>query len=153
MSYADAYAKLIDSALTSLEAIEEPSDVHPFVLRTATQLRELSATTTEFYPGEFLNIFKDAVVERIGAESADCEQALHDAKAEAATASGELQARLAEAHATGDRDAEHAVWREREIRQAECQAKVDAASKHADMLILRLGAFRELASAFGIDST
>jgi hypothetical protein len=151
MSYVDAYTKLTDSALSSLETIDKSEDVHPFVVQTAAQLHQISTDIPEFYIGEFFNIFKDAVVERLRAESADCQKALNDANAEAAAASTELQARLAAAHAGGDREAEHAVWREREIRQAECQAKVDAASNRGNVLSLRLGAFQELALAMGID--
>jgi hypothetical protein len=151
MSYEDAYARLIDSALTSLDAIEGPEDVQPFILQISTQLNELSVSMPEFYIGEFFNMFKDVVVERFSAASADCERALREANAEAATVSADLQARLATAHAAGDRAAEHAVWREREVRQAACQAKVDAVTKRADVLGLRLGAFQELVSAMGGD--
>jgi hypothetical protein len=149
----DVYTEIIDSALTSLDAITKPEDAHPFVLRTAAQLRKASANIAEFYIGEFFNIFKDMVIERFRAESAECQQALRDANAEAATVSAELRIRLAAAHAAGDREAEHAVWREREIRQAACQAKVDAASKRVDMISLRLSVFQELASTLGIDFT
>lgn len=151
MSYADAYTKLIDSAFTSLEAIEEPEDVHPFVVKTAAQVRELSAKTPEFYAGEFVNLFKDAVVERVRIEAAHGEQALRDANAEADAASAELQVRFDEAHAAGNREAEHAVWRDREIRQAACQAKIDEVTRRADVLGLRLTAFQELASALGFN--
>jgi hypothetical protein len=151
MSYADAYTKLIDSTLVSLEAIEGPEDVHPFIVQTAAQVHELSAKIPEFYAEEFFDIFKDAVVERFRIETADCEQELRDANAEAATASDELQVRFDAARAAGDREAEHAVWRDREIRQVACQAKVDAASRRADIIGLRLGAVQELPSALGIN--
>jgi hypothetical protein len=151
MSYEDAYTKLIYSTLTSLEAIESPDGVNPFVAQTATQVGELSTKIPEFYVEEFFNILKDAVVERFRIETADCERALRDANAEAAAASDELQARLDAARAAGDRETEHAVWRDREMRQAACQAKVDAASRRADILSLRLSAFQELPSALGIN--
>jgi len=88
---------------------------------------------------------------RMRIETADCEQELRDANAEAATASDELQVRFDAARAAGDREAEHAVWRDREIRQVACQAKVDAASRRADIIGLRLGAVQELPSALGIN--
>lgn len=151
MRYADAYTKLIDTALISLESIETPDNVRPFVLQTAAQVRELSAKTPEFYVGEFFSRFKDEVVERCQAEAEACQQAVHDAHAEGATASAELQARFDAAHAAGDREAEHAVWRDREIGQAAVQAKVDAAGKRADVISLRLDACLELASTLGIN--
>jgi hypothetical protein len=122
-------------------------------VQTAAQVREFSVKIPGFYVEEFFNIFKDSVVERVRIESADCEQALRDANAEAATASDELQARLDAARAASDRETEHAVWRDREIRQAACQAKVDAVTRRIGILSLRLGAFQELPSALGINFT
>lgn len=109
MSYANAYTKLIDSTLISLEAIEAPEDIYPFVVQTAAEISELSAKIPEFYVEEFFNIFKDTVIERYRIESADCQQALNDANAEAATASAELQDRFDAARAAGDRETGHAV--------------------------------------------
>jgi inorganic triphosphatase YgiF len=151
MSYADAYTRLMDSALHSLDAIEEQGNVLSFVLQTAAHIQELSAQVPEFYIGEFFNMFKDAAVKRFRIEMADCEQTLRDAKADAASASAQLQARLDTARAAGDRVAEHAIWREREVRQKAYQAKVDAASSRMDVIGLRIKALPELASALGID--
>jgi hypothetical protein len=149
--HADAYEALIGSTLTFLEAVETTEGVGPFVMQAARQIREQSASIPEFYTGVFINMLKDAVVERCRIEAADCEQAVRAAKEGAATATDELQAHLAAARAAHDPEAEHAVWRDRDTRQAACQAKLDAVTKRAGMLSLRLSAFQQLSSAVGFD--
>lgn len=151
MSYVNAYAELLDSSLALLQAIESPEDARPFIERISMQVDKSSAKIPEFYVGEFFNILKDAVVEHCRIEADDCERALREANAEAERVSAELQIRLEEARAVGDWDAQHAVWRDREVRQAACQAKVDSASIRAEKISLRLAAFQELASSMGVD--
>ena len=70
-------------------------------------------------------------------------------KFETTTGTVELQARLEAASPAGDRDAEHAIWREREERQATCQAKVDNASRRLDSAMIRLEAYESPASTLG----
>ena len=149
--YADAYKILIASTLTLLEEIKTTEDVRPFVVQAARRIREQSDSIPEFYTGEFINMLKDAVLERCRIETADCERAAQAAKEEAARATNELQARLAAARAAHDRVAEHAVWRDRDTQQAACQAKLGAVTKRAGMLSLRLGAFKQLSSAVGFN--
>ena len=105
--HADAYKTLIGSTLKFLNAIETAEDVGPFVTQTARQIREQSASIPEFYPGEFLNILKNAVMEKCRIEVANCERAIRGAQAEAARGTTELRAKLATATAARDSAAEH----------------------------------------------
>ena len=71
---------------------------------------------------------------------------IEEAKAEANAATIELQARLDAARNAGDRKAEHAVWGELEIRQAACQAKIDATTARMDPIGLRIEAIGDPAT-------
>ena len=83
----------------------------------------MSAETPEFLYRRILHLFKDAAVAQVRTETAQGMRTLENAQAEAAA---ELQARLDAARKAHDREAEHEVWRERDARQAECRAKIDA---------------------------
>jgi len=152
-AHAKAYAKIAQDTLAYLTAIDTPEKAHTFVAQTAQQIRELSAKTPEFYSGEFISTFRDTVVKRSQREIADAQRALGDANAEAGAASAELTARFRAARAAGDHAAQHAVWRDQEIQQAACQAKVDAAAKRLQPWSLRIDAMKSLASTLGVNLT
>ena len=151
-AYAKMCAKIAQAALADLVTVDTPEKASTFIAQTAKQIRQWSAKTPEFYVGEFIGVFKDMVISRTEREQADCVGALGDVKAEAAAASAELTARYRAASAAGDRVAEHAIWRDREARQEAAQAKVDAITKRAKLIALRLQTYVDLASALGINS-
>jgi hypothetical protein len=136
--------------LVTLEAVDSSAAVSAFATQAARQVREMSARIPEFYVGEFFNFFKDAIVAYGKSVVADCQRRLAEAQVEVQIGTVELQARLDAARAVGDRDAEHAIWQEREIRQAAAQAKVDDASRRAAVLSLHVDVCSDLASALGI---
>ena len=78
---------------------------------------------------------------------------LRDVKAETAAASVELTARFRAARAAGDRAAQHAVWRDKETRQAAGQAKIATVTRRLELERLRLDAYKSLASALGASPT
>lgn len=151
-AYEHAYAEVTQAVLSSLAAVDSTTSACTFVTQTVDKVRETSASVPEFYPAEFLNMFKDAAVAHAMEELAQCRRTIEEAKAEADAATVELQARLDAARNEGDRKAEHAVWREREARQAAFQAKIDAATAQMAPIGLRLGAIESLVTAFGINS-
>lgn len=149
MDYRAAYSSLLEQLKHDLSTVETAEDADRFVVRAASQVRGEASVTREFYIGEFLNLFKRSVSTSGKAEMAECEKAVSDAKLEASFATVELQAQLEAITAVADQEAEHALWREREERQAACQAKIDAASKRLDAIIIRVDACKNLASALG----
>jgi uncharacterized membrane protein YdbT with pleckstrin-like domain len=110
----------------------------------------VSAETPEFYIGEFFNLFKDAAVAQVRTETAQGMRTLQNAQAAAAAATAELQARLDAARKAHDREAEHEVRRERDARQAECQAKIDAGTARMGLLEFHVKAIETLATALGL---
>lgn len=145
------YAAFTEATLADLGTVSTAETARAFATMTAQKVRDMSAKSPEFYAGEFFDIFKDAAVAKSRAEMAECEQAVDEAKAEAATGTAQLQERLNAARASGDRQAEHDIWREREIRQAAVQAKIDEATKRIDPISMRLDACNELAAALGLE--
>ncbi len=148
-----AYAKIVQAALAYLATVNTPEKARTFVAQTARQIREFSAKTPEFHTAEFLSIFRDMVISRSERERADCERVLRDVKAETAAASVELTARFRAARAAGDRAAQHAVWRDKETRQAAGQAKIATVTRRLELERLRLDAYKSLASALGASPT
>jgi hypothetical protein len=136
--------------LSSLRSVDSAASARTFVSQAADKVREVSASVPEFYLGEFFNVFKDAAVAQTGKEVVECQHAVEEAKAEANAATVELQAQLDAARNAGDREAEHAVWREREARQTACQAKIDVATARMDPIGVRIGAIEDLATALGL---
>jgi hypothetical protein len=153
VNHNEAYESLLEQLLPSLSAVETEESAGEFSARAADWVRSQAAVVPEFYIGEFLNIFKGAVVRQGRADIAACEQVKKDAELEADLAMVELNARLATAQAADDREAEHAVWREREERQSACQAKIDAATRRIGTVDFRLAALQALASALDFDFT
>ena len=147
--YEEEYERFTHVALSALAAVDTPAAAQTFVTQVAQQLRDLAAKIPEFYIGEFIGLFKDAVLKQCAAEVEDCKRTISGAEARAAAIGVELQPRLDAASAAGDRAAEHAVWGERQVRQAECQAEVDEASRRIGLTSCRLDAFKDLASAVG----
>ncbi len=150
MTHTGAYADLCQTLITVLKAVDTPESARAFTSQAVKQIKAAASQVQEFYTEEFFNIYKGAVVAQARNEMAACQQALRDAKAEASSASADLEARFEVAKANADRQAEHEVWRERDVRQAACQAKVDRATKRIDALNLQLDTCPELASALGI---
>jgi hypothetical protein len=148
-----SYDRLLSQLLHDLSEIETEEASHKFSSRAERQLRKEAPTVDEFYVREFLKMPTDAVASQAGIVPAECQQAISEAKLDASMAKVELQARLETASAAGDREAEHAVWREREKRQAACQAKVDAATARIDLVGFRVTALGELASTFSTGNT
>ena len=107
----------------------------------------MSAETPEFYIGEFFNLFKDAAVAQVRTETARGMRTLENVQAAAAAA---LQACLDGARKAHDREAEHEVRRERDARQAECQAKIDAGTARMGLLEFHVKAIETLATALGL---
>lgn len=153
MDYRAAYDRQLEQLMHDLSEVETVEAAHNFGVRAAQRLKVEATTTQEFYVGEFLNMLRHAVGRQAEAEMASCEQAISDAQLEASLAKVELQARLEAARAANDREAEHAVWGEREKRQAACQAKVDAAMSRIGVISTRLTACQDLASALGFGTT
>lgn len=149
-TYKHAYAEVTQAVLSSLSSVDSAASARTFVSQAANKIREACASIPEFYLGEFFNVFKDAAVAQAGKEIAECQRAIEEAKAEANAATIELQVQLDAARNAGDREAEHAVWGERETRQAACQAKIDATTARMDPIGLRIGAIEDLATALGI---
>lgn len=150
MNYSTAYTKLLDRLTLDLSMVETEESARGFAVQAAQSIRNQAATVQEFYIGEFWNLFKGDVVRRGTGELAECKQARKDARLEADIGTVELQLRLETATAAGDREAEHAVWREREDRQAACQARLDAISQRVGSVSLRLDACSHLASLLGV---
>jgi hypothetical protein len=80
----------------------------------------------------------------------ECRRLIAEANAEADAASADLEKRLGAARATNDYEAEHAVWRDREARQAACQAKIDDATARIAPMSFRLETVEGLAAALGL---
>jgi len=150
VNYEEAYEDLLKRLLATMATVETDESVLQFSAQAADSIRAAAKEVPEFYVGEFLQMLRSAVVERVQAETAAGTQALQDAKMDAATASAELTARYAAESAAGDRAAQHAIWGNREKLQAANQAKVDAVSARMDVLALQLKAFSALQSALGI---
>jgi pyruvate/2-oxoglutarate dehydrogenase complex dihydrolipoamide acyltransferase (E2) component len=102
---------------------------------------------------EFLEMFKDAAVIQGQAELSDVEQALNEVKASNEAVAAELNVRLNAARAAGDRAAQHALWREREVRQAEGQAKVDELTRSLNPVGFRFDALKSLWSSLDASPT
>jgi hypothetical protein len=151
MDYAEAYEDLQERLLAALAKVDSEESSREFCSEAEREIRNLTSTVSEFYVGEFLNLFKDAAVEQGRAEVAAYEAAQKDTSFEADLATVELNARLTAAQAAGDRDAVHAVWREREERQAALRARKDALRGPVDTLGFRLDAVKSLGSEFGFD--
>jgi hypothetical protein len=151
VSVYDTYTELIETALPSLLTIDTPDLARTFVTQLTRHLHQTSAKNREFYAGEFFNRFKDAAVNLCRAEIEECRQVVRDVHAQADVLNAALQARLTAATATNDREAEHAVWRDRELLQAEAQAKIDQATRRTELVDFRLDAVERLASAIGAE--
>ena len=145
-----AYERCTNMTLSALEAVTTPETASAFAVEIGQRIRDTAARTAEFYIGEFYNMFKDAVVTKGKAELEECQHEARDAKAQAAAISAQLEERLNAARAAGDSQAEHEVWRDREIQQAAVQARLDQATKRAGLVGLRIDACNELAAALGI---
>jgi hypothetical protein len=149
-AYRKAYRVLQETILSSAEAVVSPESAQSFVRQSAKQIQDAKRTTPEFYVGEFFDELKTLVIATIQAESDRCRDALDAVHADAAAIGADLTARLTEARASGDREAQHAIWGERDIKQAETQGKVDAVSKRAGNLQIQLAAFQNLGSTLGV---
>jgi len=104
----------------------------------------------EFYRAEFIHLLKVAAWEQRQADVLALELIVEEAKDEGKAAGAKLTERLTAAMASGDRLAQHAVWREREVCLAQIQASVDGATAQMRVVKMRRIACEDLASALGV---
>jgi hypothetical protein len=149
-AYKQAYIEFTAATLSALATVDTPESASTFVSQAAQQLRDLSAKTPEFYAEELLDTtFKEALSNWGSAELADIEQTHSDANARTHALEAEMNARMNAARVSGDRDAEHALWREVEVRRAESQAEIDALTRRAHLVSVRLDACERLQASLG----
>lgn len=149
VAYAKKYDELIEAAFSELTAVDTLQMARRFIMHLQQQVHKLSREVPEFYAGEFLNLFKDVVVGRFRAEMVKFQGELEAARSEADATSADLTAHLNAARNAGDRAAEHSVWKEREVRQAACQSKIDAITHRISLVSLRIDTCKKLADALG----
>ena len=143
LSATEAYAVLTEATLSFLATVDTPESASAFATQVAQQIRDLSARIPEFYALEFFDMFKDAVVNLTNSDMENTKRALNEVLGRNEAVAAELNVRLNAARAAGDRAAQHALWREREVRQAEGQAKVDELTRSLNPVGFRFDALRE----------
>lgn len=149
-AYEQAYDKLLAIGLDALSKIETEESVQPFIDTMTAQVKRDREEVNEFYVGEFIQLLKEAAWEQRQAEILACELIVEEAKDEGKAASTELTERLTEARLSGDRQAQHEIWREREVRLAQVQSRVDDATAQLRTVGIRRRACDALAKALGI---
>lgn len=135
--------------MADLSTVKSRDSARRFAREGAKLVRREERRVPEFYVAEFLSIFKRTLVVRFTAETDGLQQAIDHAQMEASVATVELTARLEAASAVDDHDAQHAVWKEREVREQIAQEKIDATRALTQLLPIRLDAFKRLASTLG----
>jgi uncharacterized protein (DUF2267 family) len=141
------YAEFTDATLSSLASVDTPELADAFAAQVTQQIRDLSARIPEFYALEFLDLLRIAVANMTASYMADLKQAKIDLEARNEAAAVELNTRLRAAKAASDRAAQHAVWRESQVRQANDQAEMDALTRRLGLVGLRLDAFKKVKSS------
>jgi hypothetical protein len=149
VNYEEAYESLLKQLLAALTNVETDEQALQFSADAAESVRATARRIPEFYIGEFLQMLGTAVVQRMQTWVTRGQQAIEDAKMEAASASVQLTARYAAANDAGDRAAQHAIWGEREEIQAATQAKIDAVSARTDVFSFQLKAIQMLQATLG----
>lgn len=147
--YEQAYQNLINSAAASLSNVDSAESAQKFIDKTVADVRQQAREVPEFYLGEFAQLLKEAVWNHAQSFGLELELAVEEAKDEGKAASAELTARLEAAIKAGDRDGQHAVWREREVRLTVVQAKVDDATARIGYLDIRRRACEAVVTALG----
>lgn len=147
LSAEEVYAEFTEATLSSLATVDTPESATTFIAQTAQQIQNLSAVLPEFYALEFLALLRDAVMNLTESEMVAIKQAISETKSRTAVIEAEMNARLNAARAGGDRAAQHALWREGEVRKAAAQAEMDEVTRYARLVSLRLDAARGLQSS------
>ena len=145
-AYEIAYAELNATAMSLLAALDTPEAESAFVTQVAQRIQDLSARIPEFYAGEFLHVFADSVKRWAVTEVPDLTRLSNEMTAQL----NQLDKRLEKAKAAGNREREHAMWRERQTRAGELLAEIEDGKRCSELWILRLGACERLATTFGI---
>jgi hypothetical protein len=148
-AYEQAYRELAKTTLAALSGVESVESAQKFINQVIPEIQRRERTIPEFYVGEFVQLFKDAAWEQRQADVLALELAVEEAKDEGKAAGVELTARLEAARHAGDNKEQHAVWREREVRLAVVQARVDLATARLDFVGIRRQAYNDLAAALG----
>lgn len=131
--------------LAALAAVDSADSALAFTGRAVRQLNSLASPV-----GKAFEAFKDAAVAQTRAETHRLGGIVNRANAEAEVASQDLRARMKVAREAGDKDAQAAIWQERDSRQAEGQGKIDAASARLDDIKLQIAAVKSVGEALGV---
>jgi hypothetical protein len=150
--YREAYQTLSETLLRALDNVTNEELCDSFVAEALQQIKRTQAITPEFFPGEFFNRFKPAMLARTQTEIDACKAQVRKIQEEAKTASAHLTERLHAAMASGDELAQHEIWRERDLRQAEAQEAIDAETQRISLIQFRLQAFTRIGQELGIIS-
>ncbi len=152
-SYTKAYRELGEELVIDLSRVDSPETSQQFIEHTAQRITAAHDNLPEFYIGEFYEQVKVLVVKHARALVDACEHAVRDVQAEIEVEKRRLNALLGAARATGDRNAEHAVWKEIETLQAEKQAKIDEQQRRLYFPQLQIQTCKELAKTLNLTFT
>lgn len=131
--------------LASLAAVDSADSALAFTGHAVNQLRSLGAPADRSF-----DVFRTAAMQQVREETERLSTVIDQAKADADTASRELTSRLHRAREAGDSEAEKAIFRERDVRQADVQGRIDAATARMDAPSLQLSAVKSVGTALGV---
>jgi hypothetical protein len=105
MSYRAAHDEILQKLLAKIVEVDSYESALDFNAHAARLIQAEAAKTHEFYPGEFLSIFRVAFEGQSRVIMDSCKQTIDDAKVEVDLAKVELTERLKKARAINDREA------------------------------------------------
>lgn len=150
LNHEGAYAVLAAEIVAGLDAAVSPQAIDEVITRAGDAIRREAGTVPEFYVGEFFDRLNSAIMERMNIEVKKCEEVIASVQAQADVGSLDLNTRLSVARQEHDQDAEHAIWRERDLKQAEIQGTIDSATSRITLVAMWPTAIKRLASHMGV---
>lgn len=150
MQYEEVYETLQQTLIRMLGEVFDAETADSFAAQAVSDLRSAQETTEEFYVGEFYERLRPVVLEKLTSDLRRCEREAEEVQAQARAIGADLTRRLNAARAAGDQALQHAIWGEREVKQKEVQAKIDALTEDANVIGFRMQAIIKVGSAFGL---
>jgi len=148
-TWEETYRRIAEELRRLLEAVTDDESAGSFVEPAVAKLKTTEATTPEFFPGNFYDGFRQAILDEVKAEVASGTREMTDITSASKVVSEDLNARLDVARETGDRHAAHTLWKECAQKKAEIQAAVDARAERTGQWVSRLTAVDNLGFALG----
>ncbi len=148
--YAESYRSLTEKILRRMDHVTDGESLDRFVAESLGEIELVRAVTPEFYGSEFHFRLRRATLAKIEAAFGARTRQVEEIRGTAEAQRAEFNERLLAAIADGDASAQHDIFGEFEVWQADLQRQMTAATQRMMYVPFAVDALKGIGSGLGL---